>query len=84
MVTTGAATVEPKTRMSVPDPVFLCKDPNSGVGDCAAVYRTRVAEGYLVQGKALDRETRALLRDLGDDEDAVFVPAALLDRFRDL
>jgi hypothetical protein len=70
--------------MSVPDPEFICKDPGSNLGSCAAFYGTRVANGYIVQGKALDDETRAQLRDLADDEDAVFIPAALLERLRDL
>ncbi|MGH9211728.1 MAG: lipid A biosynthesis lauroyl acyltransferase [Acidimicrobiales bacterium] len=76
--------MEPKTRISVPDPNFMWKDPTSNLGSCAALYGTRVLGGYVVQGKALDDETRALLRDLADDEDAVFVPAAVLDRLREL
>ena len=32
----------------------------------------------------LDAETRAQLRDLGGDEDAVFVPANVIDRIRDI
>lgn len=76
--------MEPKTRISVPDVEFLMKDPNSNLGGCPALYVTRVANGYIVQGKALDDATRGLLRDMADDEDAVFVPAALLDSFRDL
>jgi hypothetical protein len=71
-------------RISVPDPEFIMKDPNSNAGACPALYLTRVAGGYIVQGKALDDGTRARLRDLADDEDAVFVPAALLDGLREL
>lgn len=33
--------------------------------------------GYVVQGKQLDDETRAQLRDLGLDEDGVWVPSAM-------
>jgi hypothetical protein len=36
-----------------------------------------------VQGKLLDGETRAQLRQPGDDETAVFVPANVIDRIRD-
>jgi hypothetical protein len=79
-----SSNVEPTTRISVPDPEFLFKDPGSNVGDCPAFYRTTVAGGYIVQGKALDDGTRALLRNLAHDEDAVFVPAALVDRLRDI
>lgn len=60
---------------------FLWKDPNSGGGDCPALYRTD--GGYVVQGTKLDTATRTQLRQLADDEDAVFVPAAVLDRLRD-
>jgi hypothetical protein len=60
---------------------FMWKDPNSGGGDCPALYRAE--GGYVVQGVKLDDETRAQLRQLADDEDAVFVPAAVLDRLRD-
>ena len=35
-------------------------------------------------GKLLDAETRAQLRDLGGDEDAVFVPANVIDRIKGL
>src|ERR1035441_7989752 len=45
--------------------------------------RIRSAEGgYVVQGKVLDAETRAQLRDLGGDEDGVFVPDNVIDRIR--
>ena len=56
---------------------FLWKDSGSDVGDCPALYRTD--GGYVVQGVRLDPQTRAQLRDLADDEDAVFVPANVLD-----
>jgi len=59
---------------------FMWKDPNSGAGDCPALYETE--GGYVVQGIKLDDETRAQLRQLGDDEDGVFVPSAVLDRLR--
>lgn len=61
---------------------FLWKDSASNFGDCPALYRTE--GGYVVQGKTLDADTRAALRDLGGDEDAIFVPANVLDRLREL
>jgi hypothetical protein len=61
---------------------FLWKDSDSGGGGCPGLYKA--PGGYVVQGKALTGETRARLRQLADDEDAVFVPANVLDRLRDL
>lgn len=61
---------------------FMWKADGSGGGGCPALYR--VSGGYVVQGKALDAETRAKLRQLADDEDGVFVPADVLDRLKDL
>lgn len=57
---------------------FLWKDSSSQISDCPALYKTD--GGYVVQGKTLDEETRAALRQLGADEDAVFVPANVLER----
>jgi hypothetical protein len=34
------------------------------------------------QGKTLDASTKAKLRDLASDEDAVFVPQNIIDRIR--
>jgi hypothetical protein len=45
---------------------------------CPALYKTE--GGYVVQGVKLDEQTRALPRQLADSEDAVFVPANVLDR----
>ena len=61
---------------------FLWKDAGSGGGGCPALYEA--PGGYVVQGVRLDAETRAQLRQLADTEDAVFVPANVLDRLRDL
>ncbi|MFI6296676.1 hypothetical protein ACIBEJ_34160 [Nonomuraea sp. NPDC050790] len=61
---------------------FMWKDDTSGGGGCPALYRT--TGGYVVQGKRLDPETRAQLRQLLDDEDGVFVPDNVLDRLKDL
>lgn len=61
---------------------FMWKDDQSGGGGCPAIYEA--PGGYVVQGKTLDAETRAQLRQLAGDEDAIFVPANVLDRLRDL
>jgi hypothetical protein len=61
---------------------FMWKDINSGGGGCPAL--NRAPGGYVVQGIKVDDETRAQLRDLADNEDAVYVPANVLDRLRDL
>lgn len=61
---------------------FLWKTDASAAGECPALYRTE--GGYVVQGKTLDAETRAALRNLAGDEDGVFVPADVIDRIRDL
>ena len=50
-------------------------------GSCPAQYKA--PGGYVIQGKKIDAATRAQLRDLGADEDAVFVPANVLDRLAD-
>lgn len=59
---------------------FMWKDAGSNVGNCPALYEA--PGGYVVQGKHIDAETRAQLRDLGADEDAIFVPANVIDRIR--
>lgn len=61
---------------------WLWKDRDSGVTGCPALYATD--GGYVVQGIKLDDETRAQLRQLADGEDAVFVPANVLDRLREI
>jgi hypothetical protein len=61
---------------------FLWKDEGSGGGGCPAIYKSD--GGYVVQGVQLDADTRAQLRQLADDEDAVFVPANVLDRLREI
>ena len=61
---------------------YLWKDDGSGGGGCPALDRVldNGVTGYVVQGKTLDDATRATLRQLAADEDAVFVPANVLDR----
>jgi len=61
---------------------FMWKAGASNIGNCPAMYEA--PGGYVIQGKRLDAETRARLRDLGTDEDGVFVPADVIDRIRDL
>lgn len=56
---------------------FIRKTRNSGTGNCPALYRAENGS-YVVQGRALDDETRAQLRDLADDETAVEVPADVI------
>lgn len=63
------------------DITYLWKDTGSGGGGCPALYAA--PGGYVVQGKALDDATRAKLRQLADDEDAIYVPANVLDRLAD-
>jgi hypothetical protein len=61
---------------------FLWKDSASSVTGCPTLYRTE--GGYVVQGIKLDAETRALLRQIADDEDGVFVPSNVIDRIREI
>jgi TolB-like protein len=61
---------------------FMWKTKDSAVENCPALYRA--PGGYVVQGKMLDAETRAALRQLAGDEDAVFVPADVIDRIKGL
>ncbi|WP_033338940.1 hypothetical protein [Catenuloplanes japonicus] len=59
---------------------FLWKDAGSGMNGCPALYETE--GGYVVQGIQLTDDERAQLRNLADNEDAIFVPANVLDRLR--
>ena len=61
---------------------FMWKTDGSAVENCPALYKA--PGGYVVQGKVLDAETRAALRQVGGDEDAVFVPADVIDRIKGL
>lgn len=63
---------------------FMWKTGGSNTGNCPARYEVTSAEGgYVIQGKRLSDETRAQLRDLGADEDGVWVPADVIDGFWD-
>jgi hypothetical protein len=56
---------------------FIRKTRDSWSGNCPAIYRVRSEEGgHVVQGKKLDDDMQAQVRDLGLDEAAVWVPPA--------
>ena len=59
---------------------FMWKTRESATGSCPAMYKA--PGGYVIQGKRLDDATRAQLRDLGGDENAVWVPADVIDRIK--
>jgi hypothetical protein len=60
---------------------FERKTSDSGVENCPARYKVIDGKpGYVIQGKRIDAETRAQLRQVADDEDAVWVPADLIDQ----
>jgi hypothetical protein len=61
---------------------FMWKTDGSAVENCPALYKA--PGGYVVQGKMLDAETKAQLRQFGGDEDAVFVPADVIERIKGL
>ena len=61
---------------------FMWKTNGSATGNCPALYKA--PGGYVVQGKVLDAETKAQLRQFGSDEDAVFVPADVIERIKGL
>ena len=61
---------------------FMWKTTASATGNCPAQYKAD--GGYVIQGKKLGDDARAQLRDLGADEDAVWVPADVIDRNRDI
>lgn len=56
----------------------MWKTKDSGGGHCPALYEA--PGGYVTQGTKIDDETRAQLRDLAPHEDAVFVPADVIER----
>ncbi|MEW1838512.1 hypothetical protein AB0392_11210 [Nonomuraea angiospora] len=57
---------------------FMWKTKDSGGGNCPALYEA--PSGYVTQGEKIDDETRAQLQDLAPHEDAVYVPADVIDR----
>jgi hypothetical protein len=56
---------------------FIRKWRDSGTGNCPALYRAENGN-YVVQGWRLDQATQAGLRDLGENETAVEVPADVI------
>lgn len=60
---------------------LLWQMPDCNGGDCPAIYRTKDGD-YVVQGWEIDDETRGNLHNLGVDESAVRVPAAVIDMIR--
>jgi hypothetical protein len=59
---------------------FERKTNTSAVENCPARYRVIGEEGgYVIQGKKVDDLTRAQLRQVADDEDAVWIPADLIN-----
>lgn len=64
----------------------MWKDAGSGTGGCASLSKAprNGQEGYVVNGALLDEATRAQIPHLGAGEAAVWVPANVLDRLRDL
>lgn len=63
----------------------MWKTGGSNVGNCPARYKVTSAEGgYVIQGRKLSDADRAKLRDLGADEDGVWVPADVIERVQDL
>lgn len=64
---------------------FLWKADGSGVGNCPSLSRVVGAPGgYVAVGKKIDAATRAQISEVGDDEIAVWLPADVIDRIRDL
>jgi hypothetical protein len=56
---------------------FQWKTAESNTANCPARYKA--PGGYVIQGRRLDAATRGQLRDLGPDEDAVWVPGDVID-----
>ena len=59
---------------------FQWKTGSSATGNCPARYRVTSAEGgYIIQGRQLGPGDLAKLRDLGDGETGVWVPADVIE-----
>jgi hypothetical protein len=56
---------------------FQWKTAESNRENCPARYKA--PGGYVIQGRRLDATTRAQLRNLSPDEDAVWVPGDVID-----
>jgi hypothetical protein len=56
---------------------FIRKTDSSTTGNCPAIYQAPGGQ-FVIQGWRVDDDTRARLRDLADDEDAVLIPADVI------
>ncbi len=56
---------------------FIRKTAESINGNCPAIYE-REDGRYVIQGWKIPADERAQLRDLGDNEDAIVVPADVI------
>lgn len=65
---------------------FMWKDQDSRTGGCPSLSRViKGPDGYVVVGKKnIGAGTLAQIPEIGDDEAAVFVPANVLDRLRQI
>jgi hypothetical protein len=65
---------------------FLWKDEGSNVTNCPSLSRAQRngQEGYVVNGAVLDAAMQSQIPHAGNGEVAVFVPANVIDRIRDL
>ncbi|HEV2928900.1 MAG TPA: hypothetical protein VGW74_09415 [Propionibacteriaceae bacterium] len=63
--------------MDIETVTHLFKTGESAVGNCPGV--SRGGGGFVVTGKVLTDATLARVKDLGDDEVAVWVPIDVLD-----
>jgi hypothetical protein len=60
---------------------FQFKTKDSTIENCPARYVVLDGQGgYVIQGKMIDDQTRAQLRQLADDETAVWVPSDVIER----
>ena len=62
---------------------FMWKTKPPPSSNCPALS-TRPPAATSCRARCSTRQTRAQLRQLGGDEDAVFVPANVIDRIKDL
>ena len=57
------------------------KTPSCAGGDCPARRKVTSAEGgYVIIGKLLNAADRSRIPGIGDDEDAVWVPADVIEQ----
>jgi hypothetical protein len=59
---------------------FMWKTASSYTNNCPARYKVTSSEGgYVIVGKRVPPEVRPQLRDVGPDEDALWVPDDVID-----